>query len=236
MMQQLRISFLVLLLTHFFYSGLGFGQNIQPPPPPPPPEIAQAGAPVLQMISPGIFEIGGCRIIKEKGTVEFPAVVNMNEGLLEYLLVENSGKVHESLLRTEVAPYSLQLSLLLVGLEGTSTPLNFQGENSVPQGDMINIWLVMDDKGKEVKIPIEKWVTKNKEEASQIPWVFTGSVIHDGVFMAQIDKSIIAVFHDPVALIDHQLQEGASDEVWMVNSSKTPQVGTKVTVVIEKKK
>ena len=29
MMQQLRISFLVLLLTHFFYSGLGFGQNIQ---------------------------------------------------------------------------------------------------------------------------------------------------------------------------------------------------------------
>ena len=35
-------------------------------------------------------------------TIRFPAVINMREGLLEFVIVHDKGKVHESLLRTAI--------------------------------------------------------------------------------------------------------------------------------------
>jgi len=216
----------------------------QPPPPsgpppvsPPPPVSGMTSnpPPALLYVAPGVFEIGKCRITKAEGKVEFPASVNMKEGLLEYLLVGNSGKLHESLLRTDIEPYALQVSLLLSGLEGSLMPLSFQGEDKLPTGDAIDIMVAWQENGKEHKVRIEELLLQGKEPVGQVPWVFTGSLVRDGVFVAQAEKSIIAVFHDPAAMIDHRLPSGASDEVWFVNSQTTPAVGTPMTVSITKK-
>lgn len=209
----------------------------------PPPVIAPPAAaggpssapPALLYVGPGVFEIGRCRITKAEGKVEFPAAVNMKEGLLEYLVVGDSGKLHESLLRTDVEPYALQVALLLAGLEGSLTPLSFQGEDKLPTGDAIDIWVAWQEKGKEHKVRIEELLLQGKDPVGQVPWVFTGSLVSDGVFVAQAEKSIIAVFHDPTAMIDHRLPSGANDEVWFVNSQATPAVGTPLTVTITKK-
>lgn len=192
-------------------------------------------APVLQYVAPGIFEIGNCKIIKEESKVEFPASVNMKEGLLEYLLVGSTGKLHESLLRTDVEPYALQVALLLSGLEGSLNPLSSQGDNRLPEGDPVDIRVSWNEDGKEKKARIEEMVLLGKNKVDLMPWVFTGSVINNGTFSAQAEKSIIAVFHDPVAMIDHRLESGANDEAWFVNSAKTPPVGTPITVSISKK-
>jgi len=208
------------------------------PPPvfvPPPPKPSAPPPPVLQYVSPGVFEIGKCKITKAEGKVEFPASVNMKEGMLEYLLVGNTGKLHESLLRTDVEPYALQVALLLAGLEGTLSPLSVQGENRLPEGDGIEIMVHWKGPDKEKKVRIEELVLQGKEAVGEIPWVFTGSVVRDGIFAAQADKSIIALFHDPIALIDHRLSGGANDEAWSVNSLATPAVGTPMTVTITKK-
>jgi len=207
-----------------------------PPPPPPPPGLPGGiNAPALQYVSPGVFEIGKCKIFKERGAVELPASVNMKEGLLEYLLVGSSGKLHESLLRTDVEPYALQVALLLSGLEGSLTHLNAQGENRLPEGDPIEITVSWSEDGKEKTARIEEMVLQGKEKAGQIPWVFTGSVVNNGSFAAQVTKSIIAVYHDPLAMIDHRLEDGASDEVWFANAQTTPPVGTPMTVTITNK-
>ena len=212
---------------------------VAPGPPPvssPPPLMPDAGSPpALQYVAPGVFEIGKCKITKAEGKVEFPASVNMKEGMLEYLLVGNTGKLHESLLRTDVEPYALQIALLLSGLEGSLSPLSAQGEDKLPEGDAVEIMVRWQDNGKEKKARIEEMVLQGKEAVGQVPWVFTGSVVREGIFAAQADKSIIAVFHDPVALIDHRLQGGNNDEIWSVNSQATPAVGTPMTVTITKK-
>ncbi len=232
-----KTKIFVIFVVLFGIVSLANGQKISPaPPPPPPPEEGQTiQAPPVQMIKAGEFAISGCRILKKEKRIEFPAVVNMNEGLLEYLLVENSGKVHESLLRTEISPYAIQIAMLLLGIEGSTDPLAAQGENKIPEGDRVTILLKWNDKGKERTVPIDEWITMNNNVASAIPWVFTGSVVSDGIFLAQIEKSIIAVYHDPTSLIDHQMAEGGNDEIWKVNSSRVPDKGTGVTVVIEKK-
>ena len=198
----------------------------------------EINAPPIRMITPGQFEIGGVRISKSDGRVEFEAAVNMDKGLLEYLLVGEAGKVHESLLRTRIEPFSLQIALLLMGLEGTTNPLVEQGDPRTPEGDPVTIWVKWVDRGKIIELPIEEWISMDKNGASMKPidWIFTGSVITEGVFLAQVEKSIVAIYHDPAALIDNPLPEGASDETWFVNETKVPPVGTKVTVTIKKGK
>ena len=210
---------------------------VSPPAGPPPVQEGQIGnnAPALMYVAPGVFEIGKCRIIKAKGMVEFPASANMKEGLLEYLLVGNTGKLHESLLRTDVEPYALQVALLLSGLEGSLSPLSFQGENKLPEGDAVDIVVRWEENGKEKNARIEDLVLQDKKPVPQVPWVFTGSIIRDGVFAAQVEKSMIALFHDPVAMIDHRLQSGDNDEGWTVNTQAAPPVGTPMIVTITKK-
>ena len=235
-MERKVMNYLVMLLLVLLCgAGTSSGQSALVAPPPPPPPVGETMAPPpLKMVSPGVYEMGGCRIVKKENRVEFPAEVNMDKGLLEYVIVGNSGKVHESLLRTAISPYALQISLLLLGVEGSMNPLAGQGQARMPEGDRVRIWVSWQDKGKEKKVPVEQWIAKGDKPAGAIPWVFTGSVVMDGVFLAQAEKSLVALFHDPVALIDHQLAEGASDDIWHVDSASVPPAGTAVMVIIEK--
>ncbi|MEW6427109.1 MAG: YdjY domain-containing protein [Thermodesulfobacteriota bacterium] len=233
---------LFLALAILLNGASGHAQQVVPPAPPqmtppaPPPQMTPAGGmPAIRMVAPGMFEIGGCTIDKAANRVTFAASVNMTEGLLEYALVGMAGKLHESLLRTEVEPYPLQIALLLMGLEGSPNHLAFQGENKMPEGDAVRVRVALPVKeGKAEEIPIENWIMVNEARPGDIPWIFTGSMINNGVFAAQMEKSIIAVYHDPAAMIDHRRPGGESDEVWFVNKQAVPPVGTPVTVIIEK--
>src|SRR4026208_208498 len=99
--------------------------------------LACAAAHAQQEVSPGIFQIGKVRIHKQNRTIEFPAVVNMKEGLPEYFLVSTRGKVHESVLRTDVDPYQVHVAMLLLGGKGAQT--NFFLPDKPPPGDPVAI-------------------------------------------------------------------------------------------------
>lgn len=238
--QCAKFSTILMLLLGFVGLDSVCAQGPEQPPPAPP--VGRHGGPrglnetpALKYVSPGVFEIGKCTIIKDENRVEFPASVNMKEGLLEYLLVGNTGKLHESLLRTDIEPYALQVALLLSGLEGSLKHLSAQGENRTPEGDPVEIMVSWSEEGKAKKARIETMVLDGKNAVDQIPWVFTGSIIRNGAFAAQVEKSIIAIYHDPVAMIDHRLASGASDERWFANSKAVPPIGTPITVSISKK-
>jgi hypothetical protein len=198
-------------------------------------------APPIKEIAPGVFEIGGVRIIKKENRVEFPAQVNMANGLLEYLLVGAGGKLHESLLKTDIEPFNLQVALLLLGLEVTAKPLREQGDPAMPQGDPVNIWVTAQKGDIATKLRIEEWVVIKDNAGATSPmgqtdFIFTGSIVNNGVFMAQLEKSIVAVYHDPVAMIDNPAPLGGSDDVWYVNQQSVLPVGTNVIISIQTKK
>jgi hypothetical protein len=201
-------------------------------------EPASKAAPIIQ-VSPGIFRIGDIEINKKSKSISFPAEVNMDRGLLEYILVRTGGKTHESLIRTKVEPYNLQIAFLLLGFEPTDRPLRGQGDPDKPKGEQIEISISYDKGGKPVTIRPEEWVIKkNKDKDSEVKkldWIYTGSVIWDGRFMAQIEGSIIAVYHDPMALIDNASEGGESDEIWFVKEG-IPPAGTPLTLTIKGKK
>ncbi len=206
-----------------------------------PPSGALSDPPPVKEIAPGVFEVGGVRIFKKENRVEFPAQVNMTHGLLEYLLVSAGGKLHESLLKTAIEPSNLQIALLMLGLEGTSQPLKEQGDPATPQGDPVTIWVTVKNGDSGKKLRIEEWVAIKDQTGETSPmkhndFVFTGSIVRNGIFMAQMDKSIVALFHDPLAMFDNPAPEGGSDEVWYVNRKAVSPAGTDVIVNIQAKK
>jgi hypothetical protein len=191
-----------------------------------------------EMVSPGVYRIGEITVNKTEKSISFPAEINMDKGLLEYLLVRNAGKTHESLFRTKIEPYNLQIASLLVDLAGTDNPLAFQGAPEAPKGDAVSITVSMTDKdGKISELKPEKWITKvvdgKHSDIEPLRWIFTGSIVRGGRFGAQVSGSIIALYHDPVAMVDNASAGGESDKIWFVNEKTVPVVGTPVTITIK---
>ena len=46
-------------------------------------------------------------------------------------------------------------------------------------------------------------INGENRDVPTLHWVFTGSLVRNGRLAAQVTGSIVAIFHDPVALIDN---------------------------------
>jgi len=231
------VAAVVLVATTFTV----FSHAVEAPPPPPVimplPEEPTSRLPPLEKIGEGKFRLGDILVNKIERSISFPAQVNMDRGLLEYLLVHNKGKTHESLLRTMVAPYNLQIAFMLLGFEGTEQRLAMQGAADTPKGDRVSILLSTTTGQTATLFPAESWLAIKTDEAmtdvSSINWVFTGSYVDDGRFLAQETGSMAAIWHDPVALIDNASPGGESNRIWFVKQGTVPPVGTPVTITIK---
>ncbi|MDF1552340.1 MAG: YdjY domain-containing protein [Deferrisomatales bacterium] len=196
-------------------------------------ETPKAAAEAVIDPNTGGVRIGGVEIDPVAREVRFRGLVNMNEGLLEYALVGGQGKLHESLLRTEVAPYDLHVALLLLGLKGGGN-LEFQGDPRPPEGDPVRVSVGWQGPQGTTTVRLEELIL-NQSTGKAMPrmdWVFTGSKLLDGVFMAQVERSFVAIFRDPFALIDNPAPAGADDTVWFANHAACPPPGTEVDIVI----
>lgn len=216
-------------------------KTIVPPPPPIPGDLLDRHtfkvSPV-ERTGKGQYRIGEIVVNATDKTISFPAVVNLDKGLLEYLLVRSGGKTHESLLRTSIEPYNLQVACLLLGLSGTDKPLPFQGSADLPSGDPVDIIILTDPpEGMRVQFSPKDLLIQDvngvKRDITALKWVFTGSIVSNGRFAAQSDGSIIALYHDPVAMIDNASPGGENDEIWFVREGAVPAVGTPVIVTIK---
>lgn len=187
----------------------------------------------IEKVGEGRFRLGDIVIDKKSRSITFPAQVNQDKGMLEYLIVHRKGKTHESLLNTRVEGYDLQVAFLLLGYEGSEKKLAGQGDPSLPQGDAIRIVIRQKD---GAEWPAEKWLINKFPEGDKdvgpMKWVYTGSFSWQGRFQAQDSGSFAAIWHDPVALIDNASPGGESNRIWFVKEGTVPAVGTPVDVVV----
>ena len=63
-------------------------------------------------------------------------------------------------------------------------------------------------------------------------WVFTGSRILAGGFEADLQKSLVAVWHDPAAIVDNPLPGGANN-AYVVNARRVPRRGTPIELIFK---
>ena len=204
-------------------------QSLKPAAPVP----ASATDSPLKQIGPGLFEIGQVKFDKNAKTVSFPAAVNQTAGVIEYFLVTAEGKTHESLLRTAVRPHQLQLALLLLGARGTTN--SFPENTAMPlPGDPVSIEVSWKSKWMQTMRRAEELIfnTKTQSVMSRGHWVYNGSMVVDGTFVAEEQGSIISVIEDPYALVNNPRPGRENDEIWEVLSTRVPPQETLVNVTI----
>jgi len=203
----------------------------------------------LKQISPEIFQLGSVRLDKNKRTVQFPAQLNMNEGLIEYLLVTSKGKTHESLLKTDAEPYQIHTAMLLLGAKGApptpellqapSSPYHANATNGIAKklfaGDGITIELSWTDSRGEKKIRAEESVfnLQTKKLASVENWIYNGSRVVEGAFIAQRDGSLVAMVDDADALANNPRPGHDNDQIWQINTNGLPPLNTTLQVTFK---
>jgi hypothetical protein len=231
-------SFLLLLAM--------LAQTTNPPTPAVPPPAQSSAIPALREVAPGVLEYNGVRLDKKNHRISFPATVNQRVGLIEYLLVNEKGKTHESLFETKVLPHDIHLALLLIGLKEdakenpTETPppqaIDSAYLHSAPKlkGAPVSISVVWTDQGKKTEIAAEDWVLnlETNHPMTRGLWTYNGSFIENGVFLADEELSIVAVVTDPTALVNNPRQGYDDDEIWQARDEVVPPLDTPVEIII----
>jgi hypothetical protein len=203
--------------------------------------------PAIRQTGDGIFQIGKIRLDKNTKTASFPASVNMDQGIAEYLLVRTGGKTHESLFVTEIAPYDLHVAMLLLGVKDRSKdkqdaaapPQTLNGAylKTAPDllGDNVLISVVWTEGDITKRASAEDFLLNKKENVtmSRGPWLYTGSEIVNGKLLAQEERSIAALVLDPAALINNPRAGNRDDAIWAIDLKKTPPAGTAVELAIK---
>lgn len=215
--------------------------------PPGLPEDKPPTPPSIREVSPGIFQVGGVKLEKAARRVSFPAKLNMTDGPLEYLLVTGQGKLHESVLKSDIEPHHLQVAMLLLGAKGMqAAPLtNAPSSGPITQppasernpplpGEPVLIEVSWTQDGKSQRRRIEELVfnKRAKEPMSKGPFTFTGSRVWQGKFVAQTEGSLIALITDPDAVFNNPRPNRDADDTWVVRKQEVPPLDTVVEVSI----
>jgi len=188
----------------------------------------------LKEIAPGVFQLGKVRFDKKERTVSFPSAINQTEGAIEYLIVTSYGKTHESLLSTDAEPYHIQLALLLLGAHGSGTNAFPESEARPLPGDPVTLELRWKSNGKEKHARPEEFVynLRSKSMMTKGDWIYNGSRVVEGGFVAQQIGSIVSVMVDPDAMFNNPRPGREDDKIWQVARKGLPPLGWPVEVII----
>ena len=190
---------------------------------------------LIKKIDSNIYSIGNVLLDKSTKEIRLPGWVNMDTGLVEYIAVSPEGKTHEAVFVLDIQPLHLQVALLLLGLDFGQN-LEFQGDSRMPDGDLVSISVEWISTGEDTIVyPVSKLIY-NIQSDSEVPdtkWVFTGSIMVEGNYMADIDGSIIATYSDPNAILNNPLKNRIDDTVYGANKKLLPSRGHKIIMTIK---
>ena len=206
-------------------------------------EKAKSGRPLVTQVGENNYRIGKIRLNSKSREIRIPVTVNMREGgPMEYLLVHETGKVHESVLVTEISPLHLQIALKLLKYEtGHGDVFNRllpphlikeEGGSQDERGELTEFLFQPDNS--EIETAASKMVLDgDSQEPLQSPgWIHTGSTHQEGQFMAEAEGGFIAIYLDPNAMFNMTRGGADIDERWGANADAIPEIGTKGELVI----
>jgi len=205
----------------------------------------QAEKPAIKRIGDTRFRLGDVEFDAQTRRIDIPVIVNMREGgPMEYILVHENGKTHESILTTTARPLHVQIVLeLLRYASGHGDVFNrllpdelleAEGGDEQGRGDAVDVavqWEEQDDEHPIAAAPLV--IDRQRAEPMSVePWILTGSLSENGVFLAEAEGSIIAVYLDRFALFNMTREGAEIDERWGANGAAIPPVGTRGKIVI----
>jgi hypothetical protein len=225
----------------------------QPPPiaPPPVPKHVKNSSSVLvnpyfKTVAPGVLQLGRVRVDKTRRAVSFPARLNMaytNALLMEYILVTDYGKTHESILKTDAQPYHIYQAMLQLKDKGTAagTPQVIPETKArspgkiTGSGQRVDIevsW--MGDNGREMRRSAGDFVCRQdtKKALPKDGWIYGGSSVWKGRLQAQQEGQVISLGADSISLFNFNSAGPNNEHVWFANNKNLPPANVPLQVSI----
>jgi len=182
----------------------------------------------------GIHRIGLVTLDRAARTVRFPAAVNQRAGLIEYAVVTTTGKVHESIFRTEAAPRDIHLAMLLLGVKPANTNVLHDDPHTPLPGERIGIEVGWQRGRKEVRRPLADFVKigSRVRSSGSRGWLYNGSFLVNGDFAAQRGGSIVSLITDASALVNNPGPDRSDDEIHQVLGKALPREDSPVEIIL----
>lgn len=230
--------------------GMAFSQDA-PKPADAPQAIDPASAKErIKEIAPGEFELGGIKISAKTREIRVPTTVQLKKAPIEYMLVTETGKTHESVLVTKVKPTDFQLALLLAnfqpgteGLANKDLPPDIKPVVPIapanPGAHRVTLTVEWREGDAVKKARLSDWmlnINERKPPPDLGTWIFNGSRIDERGFIAEVEGSFIAVWLDQNAIINSPAKGNWDDGLWISNPAAIPDEGTQVTLIIAPEK
>ena len=195
--------------------------------------------PKIERVGSGVYRVEDILLDKNRNQVSFPAVVNQVHGLVEYGIVHENGKTHESLFRTKTRPIHLNFVLLLSKLKPAKGFIeNLWAEKPKPMDlrpHTVAIEVSWDFNGSKGIASLGSLALNDKDDQPIGPnsFVFTGSKFLGGDFQAESTGSILAVYADDTSMINSSDYDSNNDDVWYANKKALPGLETPVVITFK---
>ncbi len=194
------------------------------------------------VVGGGLVRLGQVTVDAQARSASFPARVNMTHGTVEYALVADYGKTHESLLVTDAAAVHVQSALLLLNLRATGTnAVRAEGVLEVPAESAVAVRVAWDGAEGRVTRRLEELVDLVSNEGGRTvvtgrlatgPWLFSGSWVTPEGFGAHFDGSYFALIRDAIAVLNNPRGDAVDDEIHAPSAARLPALGAQVTVTL----
>lgn len=192
--------------------------------------------PTMQKISDSKYLFGQVLLDQKERFLEFNATTNQTNGLIEYALVHEDGKTHESLFRTKVRPQIIHACLLLLKIpveQRFFTNLWAEKPSVIDfSKSSIDTKVFWEENGTSVSTSLENLAlnSKNQQTLKEGVLIFTGSKKIEETYLAEMSGSIIAVYADEEAVINSSDHDSNNDDVWLANGKEMPEIEVPVKV------
>jgi len=226
MMRFLRLFGWLLLVQPLLAQGQA---PVEPTSLPSPEQSRAPVKPSVEQIDETRFRVGLLTFDRKTREIRLPAAVNLTEGLLEFAVVQRQGKVHESLLVTDVSPVHLAVALKL--LRFPASPLK-EGPFESNKDSCFELQVEWQEGDKPRRVPLREWI-QHEPTAGMLPpgpWVYTGAEDDRGALAAGAE--LVAIFGGNPALLHYAGKDFQNDEVWLPFPKRVPAVGTPVTLIL----
>lgn len=201
----------------------------------------------VEDLGEGRLRIGQVELDQKTRIISFPAVVNMDEGLLEFAVVHENGKLHESLFSTTTSAMNINIALKLLNYQESPELFPILNEDYESTGEFPE---VAPDIRAAARIRFSaSWNQNNTNQEVALneliyhlvlekpmppgPWLIQGSYLHNGTFKAETSGDLCAIFISRSALFNYPGDGHGNDEIWIPNPNKVPPIGTPVTLSIQ---
>jgi hypothetical protein len=247
--KMIRIALLLLFCQSLAWADAALAKGDQPEPPSPQEKPAPAAKekPQIVKLGDGRMKYGEIEFDPKTRQLRIPCTVNMNDGLLEFAVVHENGKIHESLLITQCTPTDINVVLKLLRYVASEELYAIEKEPGVLSGKFpevpeatkkaarIDLKIEWQHDGKMQKASLADWIIQaaTTKPMSQEPWVYGGSMVYDGAFLAETTGDIASIFVSRGSLFLYPGKDNFNDEAWLANTKRIPAQGTNVHLIVQ---